>query len=379
VSSNGGFQALAQDTVPAHNSVWSSLKLGMKVLILLLAVSSAISYFISLAIGPVLFFSTTDGLAAAGQRVHQLTVGLFMLFDVPIPVVTSLGVLFMVIWGAFLACMILAWFSRDGFLNSIRGALSKSISLAKTNFLYMMPLFASALISATVLLSSFQESAGVQTGSINFPTTNQYVILTELSFAPLQEEFAFRITTIGLVVGLVLLFLYRSDPRMSGVGNKLKLFLLALFSPELAKEKLGYRNVKANGFPWGISPIEWVMILLTSVVFGWAHYAAGSGWGIGKISQAFLAGFVFAILYVSYGAYASILMHWFFNYYFDVLAAAETAYGGVFHQVANLADFTNLVGGDIILLVFLLFSAFKIGSYMAARVSGHSARTTLTA
>jgi hypothetical protein len=358
-------------------SITSSLKAGTKVLILILAVSSMISYIISLAVGPVLFFSTSDGIAAADQRIHQLTIGLFMILDVPIPVGISLGVLFMLIWGAFIACMILAWFSRDGFLNSVRGALSKSISLAKTNFLYIMPLVASALIAATIIISSFQESAGVQTGSITFPTTNQYVILAELSFAPLQEEFAFRITTIGLVVGIVLLALYRTDPRTSGLKNKVKLFLLALFSPELAKEKLGYRNVKTDGFPWGITTIEWIMILVTSVVFGLAHFLAGSGWEVGKVSTAFLAGFVFAIMYVAYGAYASILMHWFFNYYFTVLASAQTAYGGIFNQVAGLADFTNIIGGNIILIVFLLFSAFRIGSYLASRVSGHSTKPDL--
>jgi len=360
-------------------SIMTPLKVGMKVLALLLVVSSTISYFISLAIGPVLFFSTSDGLAAADQRIHQLTVGLFMIFDVPIPLGTSLGVLFVVIWGTFVVCMILAWFSRDGFLSSARGALSKSISLAKTNFLYVMPLVASALISATVIISDFQQSAGVQTGSINFPTTNPYVILTELSFAPLQEEFAFRITTIGLVVGVVLLILYRSDAKTSGLKNKVKLLLLALFSPELAKEKLGYRNVKTNGFPWGISPVEWILILVTSVIFGLAHFLAGSGWEVGKVSTAFLAGLVFAIMYVAYGAYASILMHWFFNYYFTVLSTAETAYGGIFHPLASLADITNLIGGDIILLVFLLFTASRIGSYLAARASGQAPRSDVVA
>lgn len=70
-------------------------------------------------------------------------------------------------------------------------------------------------------------------------------------------------------------------------------------------------------------------------------------------------------------------MHWFFNYYFTVLASAQTAYGGIFNQVANLADITNLIGGNIILLVFLLFSAYRIGSYLVTRVSGHSTKPDL--
>jgi hypothetical protein len=358
-------------------SIIASLKVAMRALALMFVVSSAISYFISLILGPMLFFSTPDGLAASEQRIHALSIGLFMIFDVPVPLGTSLGVLFVVIWGIFFLCMILAWFDGDGFLSTVRGALSKSISLAKTNFLYIMPLAASALVSATVIISQFQESQGIQTGSINFPTTNPYVILTELSFAPLQEELAFRITSIGILVGVLLLIVYRSDPRISGLKNKAKLVLLAMFSPELAKTKMGYRNIRANGFPWGIGAVEWVLILLTAVIFGLAHVLTGSGWEVGKISTAFLAGLVFGIVFVVYGAYASILLHWFFNYYFDVLSKAETAYGGIFHQISSLADITNLLGGQIILAVFLLFSAFRLGTYLARRASGQPGKLDL--
>jgi hypothetical protein len=353
-------------------SIVESLKAGMRALALILIVVSTISYFIALALGPVLFFSTSDGLAAAEQRIHGIDVGLFMIFSVPIPFSLSLGVLFVLIWGVFLACMVLAWFDRGGYLNSAKGALSKSISLAKTNFLYIMPLVASALVSATIIISQFQESQGVQTGSINFPTTNPYVILTELSFAPLQEEFAFRITSIGLIIGILLLFRYRNDPKISGFGKKGKLVLLAMFSPELAKTKMGYQNVRADGFPRGISPAEWVLILLTATVFGLAHFLAGSGWEAGKISTAFLAGFVFGIMYVAYGAYASILLHWFFNYYFDVLSNAQTAYGGIFNQISNLANYGSLLGGQIVLAVFMLVTAFRLGNYFANRASGQA-------
>jgi membrane protease YdiL (CAAX protease family) len=359
----------------AAKSIVNSLKVGIRALVLILAVTSAISYFISLALGPVLFFSTTDGLAAADQRIHSVSIALFMILAVPVPLATSLGVLFVVIWGVFLVCMILASLDRGGFLNSVKRALSSSISLAKTNFLYIMPLIASGLVSATIIISQFQESAGVQTGSITFPTTNPYVILTELSFAPLQEEFAFRITSIGLLVGILLLIAYRGDPRLSGIKNKVKLVLLAMFSPELAKSRMGYRNVRANGFPRGIGVVEWVLILLTAAVFGLAHFLAGSGWEMGKVTTAFLAGLVFGIVFVAYGAYASILLHWFFNYYFDVLDKAVAAYGGAFQLLSGLANISNFWGGEIILVVFLIFSAFRLGSYFAAKASGYAEKS----
>jgi len=349
----------------------ATLKTGMKAIALLIIVFSAISYFISLVLGPVLFFSTSDGMAASAQRIHSLYIELFMVLPIAVPIGISMGALFAVILGFFVACMILASLDRDGFLNSIQGAFSKSISLAKSNFLFIMPLVASALLTATVIISSFQESQGVQTGSINFQTTNPYVVLAELSFAPLDEELAFRITSIGLIVGVMLLILYRQDPKVKGLKNKVELILLATFSPQMAKAKMGYRNIQADGFPRGISLVEWILILLTSTVFGLVHYLSGSGWDVGKVSTAFVAGLVFAIMYVSYGAYANILLHWYFNYYFDVLSVAETAYGGAFHVLNNLATYVAILGGGIILTVFLVYSAYRIGNYLATRVSGN--------
>ncbi len=317
-------------------SVRTSLTMAGRVLALLIILFSVISYFLTLALGPILFFSTTDGLAAAEQRIHSLLLDFFMIIVVPIPMNLSLGAFFVAIWAIFVACVALAWFDRENFVGSVRGALSKSITLAKTNFLFVMPLVASALVYATIIITQFQETQGVQTGSINFPTTNAYVILTELSFAPIQEEFAFRITSIGIPFAIILLILYRGDQRISRVKNKVKLILLAMFSPERAKAKMGYRNLGANGFPRGISPVEWVLILLTSTVFGLAHFLSGGGWEIGKVTTAFLAGLVFGIMFVAYGAYASILLHWFFNYYFEVLDRADVVYGGLFHGLSNV-------------------------------------------
>ena len=132
------------------------------------------------------------------------------------------------------------------------------------------------------------------------------------------------------------------------------LFLLVNFSPELAKSKLGYKTVAANGFIRGISPLEWALILVSSFVFGIAHYIGGGGWEIGKVSTAALAGFVFAIMYVSYGAYADILLHWFFDYYFQVLDMASTAYGGVFTGFGTSSILAPWFAGAMVLVFFLL-------------------------
>lgn len=342
-----------------------------KGLALILVVFSAITYIISLALGPVLFFSTSDGLNVAARQIHELPVDVFMAITIPVPLGVSLGVLFAGIWIAFVVCLIFAWFSRGGFVGSVRGVLTRSVSMAKTNFLYMMPLIATGLLYTTVLVQQFQETQGVQTGSLNFPpATSQYLILVELAFAPLREEFAFRITSIGIPIGILLLYLYRSDPKISGISNRVKLILLAMLSPERAKSKLGYRNVSANGLLHGISPLEWILILITAVSFGSAHYLLGGGWEIGKVTTAFLAGIVFGLAYVTYGAYAPILLHWFFNYYFTVLDLADSTYGGAFHSFANLTEVTNLAAGQVVLVVFLIIVALKTADFLSLKVAG---------
>lgn len=360
----------------AVKTIITSVKTAGKVLALFLVVFSIISYITSLALGPVLFFSTSDGLSVASRRIQGIPIEFFVVFTIPVPLAISIGILFVAVWAIFVVCVILAWLSRGGFINSIKGGFTKTMTLAKTNFLFVMPLVSTALLYATVLIQKFQETQGVQTGSLSFPPkTSPYVILLNLAFAPLREEFAFRITSIGIPLGIFLVFLYRYDPRISGLKNRVKLILLATFSPELVKVKLGYRNVGANGFLRGISPLEWVLILITSTIFGLAHYLLGGGWEIGKISTAFLAGLVFAIMFVAYGAYAAVLLHWFFNYYFTVLDLAGSTYGEPFRVLSNYAEFANLAAGQIILVVFLIVSALKFADYLTLKAAGMSQKS----
>ena len=352
-------------------SVLGAIKTVGKALALLLVVFSTISYLISLALGPILFFSTSDGLSVASRRIQGIPIDLFMAITVPIPLPVNIGLLFISVWAAFVICLIFAWYSRGGFLSSIRNSLKQSPSIAKTNFLYAMPLASTALLYATILIQQFQEAEGVQTGNLSFPpSTSPYVVLINLAFAPLREEFAFRITSIGIPLGIFLLLVYRYDERVSGFRARLKLVLLAMLSPERAKAEIGHKNVSANGVFRGISPLEWILILLTSAVFGLAHYLLGGGWQIGKISTAFLVGLFLGIMFVAYGAYASILIHWFFNYYFTVLEMAGSTYGGVFPSMYNVVEATNLVAGQIVVLVFLIISALKVTNFLVSKASG---------
>ena len=87
------------------------------------------------------------------------------------------------------------------------------------------------------------------------------------------------------------------------------------------------------------------------------------------MSTAFLAGLVFAVMYVAYGAYANILLHWFFNYYFTVLEMAGSTYGGIFQAFSTVTELVNLTAGQIVLVAFLLLSAWRLGRYLTVKVT----------
>lgn len=338
--------------------------------VLVLAILSAVTYVITLILGPVLFFTTHDGLTEAARNLHALPVEIFMVgaVDIPIPTGLSHGALFVGIVILFFLCIGLAAITNGGFAKSVRESLAKPISIARTNFLYIMPLVATSLFIATILISEFQTTVGVQTGNLNFPAqTNPYNILLNLAYAPLDEEFAFRITTIGIPLALVLLLTTRTDPRTASFKKRIGFFFLTLFSPEMAKSRLGQKTVATDGVIHGISRFEWALITVTSLYFGAAHYLSGGGWQIGKISTAAMAGFVFAVMYVSYGAYADILLHWFFDYYFTVLDMASTAYGVVFTAFANIVYVANFVAGAVALVFFLVVAALRLGDYLTLR------------
>jgi len=354
--------------IQTQSKTIENIKTAGRVIALIFAFFSILTYAASLILGPIMFYTTNDGLTVASRHLHQLPIDVFTILEIPVPLGISFGVLFAGMWVLFVLCFVVAGLSNGGFYRSFTDVLYKPIALAKTNFLYVMPLVASGLLYATIFITQIQEAHGVKTGSLNFPPkTSPYIILLNLAFAPLNEEFAFRITTIGIPIALALLILFRSKPKLAGVKNKIGLILLTMFSPEMAKSKLGYRNVATNGLLHGITLPEWLLILGSSFAFGAAHYLLGGGWDIGKVSTAFLAGFVFAIMYVCYGAYADILMHWFFNYHFTVLDMASTTYGSVITAFGNMAEISTLVGGVIIVIVFVIASIVSVASHFRKR------------
>jgi hypothetical protein len=53
---------------------------------------------------------------------------------------------------------------------------------------------------------------------------------------------------------------------------------------------------------------------------------------------------------------------------------ANSAYGGAFSILANLAVLANYAAGQVVLVVFLLISAVKLANYLTAKVAAIGSR-----
>ncbi|WP_455278862.1 CPBP family glutamic-type intramembrane protease [[Eubacterium] cellulosolvens] len=315
-----------------------------------------------------------EGSQFSSSNIENLPFGFLTLFIVALPVKTTYGTIFILIWMIYALCFIIAWKRNVGFIKAMRKTFDSKSLLESNNFLFMFPVISSSLLVLVVLIQSLQETVGVPTGSIEFD--NVYRGLFELAYSPIFEEIMFRISPFAVYYA-ILLILNQARWQILNLGIYLKLLFTSVLFPERIKKSLGLPQIENFGVRKGISNGEWLMTLLTSTIFGLAHYISGSGWEIGKITSSFLAGFVFCLAYLAFGFYAPILLHWFFNYYFHVYEVATQNYNGVFENIESIIDFTvQILGLSIILflLTYLMLKLFRgsISSYDAKSVEPDS-------
>ena len=217
-----------------------------------------------------------------------------------------------------------------------------------------MAVVASMLLSAFVLITALQNVVGIETGAPSLPE-NRFEVYLNLAYAPLTEEISFRISPLGL---FLVVYLFRAGGNAvaaMSLWQRVKLFFAAFLYPDKAKRMVGFRTVASNGFREGVSLGEWVMVLVTAVIFGLTHFVVGIGWGPGKITTAFMNGFVFGLVYLAYGFQAPILLHWFLNYYFYTYTLAAEFYPSVSSLVV-VVELLNLFFGLFALLSFVVLA-----------------------
>lgn len=322
------------------------------------------TYFVSMALGLFLFYVIPQGLDAASKHVAELSLSAFMIINFRIPLGISISFFFLVIWLLYLGAFAYAWFDKPTFPSSLRIFLTR-LDAIRANYLVVLPQLASVLLVVVVLLQTLQESAGIQTGGISFESP--VVGFVAVSYAPLVEEFSYRITTIGLLDWLHLLRKRsRLPPNERGEGA-FHLLLLTMWKPERAKELLGFNTIRNSGVRRGLSRFEWLVLILTSGAFGAVHYLSGGGWQIGKISTAMLSGLAMGFVYLRYGAFAPVLLHWFFNYYLGVFDLASQLNLSGFGSAGLVVQLLNFGAGTLLAVVLLVATLRRAWSLSHSR------------
>lgn len=299
------------------------------------------TYILSLVIGGAII--STGQLAPQLQRTSvPLLLWAFMLgfYGPTVNVALIIDVSLII----FAICFMKAGSSNGGFLNGLRALLSGGRPKTLPNWLTVMPLLASGLAVITLLLGLLQDLFGLGTGMLN--TNDPTVLLPSLALAPIAEELGFRITVMGLVTGILVTIKMgrnRSQGSTMSTSRELVTFFSAFVSPGYAKEQVGLPSVRTAGRK-GIAKSEWFFLILTSLVFGLYHIVGGAGWGPGKFLTAALSGFVLGTVFLSYGAFANILLHWFFDMYFTVYVF-YTAFSGAFLTFGDLSSLGALALG----------------------------------
>ena len=353
------FVTLREETIAAF------AKVVMALVVILLA-----TYFFSMALGLYLVYASPEGLDAASRLVFELPLSMLMVANFSIPMGAHVGVFFFAIWLLYAAAFVLALLDAPPFATSVRNSILP-VCFTQSNYLVVLPQLSTVVLVAVVFLQTLQESAGVQTGGLSFE--NPVLGFLSVSYAPFVEELSYRITTIGLLDGLHLVWKTRQDPQYQGIKRGFRLLATAMWKPEKAKGSLGLRTIGNSGVR-GISRLEWLTLAVTSGAFGAAHFLYGGGWEIGKISTAMVSGLALGFVYLRYGAYAPVLLHWFFNYYFGTFdLASQLGLPGA-EMLAKGIELLNFGAGTLLAVALVVSCLAGLWSAMRQRAKAQRER-----
>ncbi len=249
---------------------------------------------------------------------------------VEIPILMRIGIPFLAAISAYIALFAYTIVSGVNPVRAIRESFKKGFSS-----FFSSPFLVSVIaIGFLVFTASLVDT--VVSGSA--PPQDPLVELWGLTYAPLVEEFGFRVLMIGLVAGIV------------SLDKGFRAFLHALWRPSStfgsdASMKLGVA----------------ALVIVSSLTFGYTHVLAG--WTPGKFFEASYGGFVLAYLYVKYGFPMAVLGHWGIDYFGSVFSFyGQGAFGIPWNSLTQTYILQELVNID--LLTVLGLASFLVVLYL---------------
>jgi CAAX prenyl protease-like protein len=282
----------------------------------------------------------------------------FVFANVQMPIVGNLGDLFLVFTAIYLGFLLLAARQGAGLIKALRATASNGYGALFTNPLTATMVLLGATSLVTVLVDNLQTDAGVSAGSV---TGDPFSLLLNFTLAPLLEEFTFRLIMIGVPMLVLTLVMFREFSPLKAARVLWR--PSSVWDVDEDEEVVTVRSFEETSpsiFPdsptdslkvRAIKPVVYVFLVLSSFIFGYAHYASGIGWGPGKISEAALAGLALGYLYVKYGFQTNVLAHWSINYVGSIFSFFAQVVFGV-PWTSNTGNFLDVV--PTLDIVFLL-------------------------
>jgi len=333
------------DPEPSQKAAWS-------ILLVAIIVFTVAMMLVSFPVG----LYTVFGAHLSNNYTSSTTISAvnlnFVFATVAMPVVGNMGDIFAALSAIYLGFLLLAARQGAGLLRALRTTASDGYQALFTNPLTATMLLLGAASFVTVLVDNLQTDAGVSAGSL---TGDPFSLLVNFTLAPLLEEITFRLIMIGVPVLVLSLIMFREFSPMKAAK--------ALWRPssvwDVDEEEeevvvVTVRSFEKTGpsmFPDGptdslkvraIRPVVYVFLVLSSFIFGYAHYASGIGWGPGKVTEAALAGLALGYLYVKYGFHTNVLMHWSINYVGSIFSFLAQAVFGV-PWTSNTGSFLDFI------------------------------------
>ncbi len=191
-----------------------------------------------------------------------------------------------------------------------------------------------------VVIDMIQSKAGVSSGNLQVP--NEYIRFVSAFIAPLIEEFGFRLTLIGVAAFIIYyLIVSRENSRINIKG-----IVMVFWQPyEVIVRK--YNNK-------GMIKLLYAIGVIVAIYFGLKHYLAGSGWGVGKITTASIAGIILAYLYIRYGFHSAVLSHGYFNIFLLSLYYLARYLSSSYTYLAQLVYFLTFTLGGLVAIYYVL-------------------------
>jgi len=319
------------------------------------------TYISSLILGLILFFFTPNGLQFTKSNLQGFNIYVFYTLGFYVPLKVNAGFFFLFLWSIFAACMVIAGMGpRENLLEAVWKSFRKPLSrLLSENCLFSLPILSSMLLLAVNTVYLIQEALGIPSGSI--PLSNPFEVLLIGCYASVAEEVSFRFIPLGITSMAYLLKVGQVKLETMTAKERFKLIIITILNPESVRSRLGLRSIRNDGWLQGVSVPEWLMLIFSALGFGIAHPLVGIGWEIGKVTTTFIGGVAFGLVFLFYGAHASILMHWFIDYYLLIYAFGNEFFSQL-SPLAAIVDFMTLTFGVLgwaALSIFLLAKALR--------------------